>query len=38
MVTLQSLVLSFLVRVRVSQQQTFSLKRQFLILSYWDMV
>ena len=38
MVTLQILVLSFLVRVRVSQQQTFSLKRQFLIQSYWDMV
>ena len=31
MVTLQILVLSFLVRVRVSQQQTFSLKRQFFI-------
>ena len=38
MVTLQILVLSFLVRVRVSQQQTFSLKRQFFIQSYWDMV
>ena len=41
MVTLQILVLSFLVRVRVSQQQTFSLKRQFsysILLGYGVMV
>ena len=36
MVTLQILVLSFLVRVRVSQQS--SSKEQHLYLEHWDMV
>ena len=36
MVTLQILVLSFLVRVRVSQQS--SSKEQHLYFEHWDMV